>query len=136
MKLIYKQCPQASPEPVTTFTDGDRHFYVCRFLKLKEGPPDAAEFCQSLAKLHSYESPDGNFGFHCATYNGDLRQNNTASQSWANFFKVSLEELHQTLKSRLGPSFGFDARDAEQFNGLFQVLLDLVVPNRKYALYI
>ncbi|KAK2853296.1 hypothetical protein FQN49_005206 [Arthroderma sp. PD_2] len=64
------------------------HYYICAFYKLQEVDLlDRAEFCKSLATLHKQSvSPNGKFGYHVVTYNGDLPQDNGYTDSWEGFF--------------------------------------------------
>ncbi|KAI0870235.1 Fructosamine kinase-domain-containing protein [Hypoxylon argillaceum] len=88
---IYAITPDFCPRPVAwgTFkTDKDSHLYICKFYEFTDGLPNPTMFCANLAKFHSsHTSPTGKFGFHIVTYNGDLPQDNTWSDSWEAFFE-------------------------------------------------
>ncbi|GLA18490.1 hypothetical protein AnigIFM63309_001098 [Aspergillus niger] len=63
------------------------HYYFCQFYELSEELPEPVEFCEKVAFLHSRsKSPNGKFGFHVVTYNGDLPQENGYADTWEEFF--------------------------------------------------
>ncbi len=72
--------------------------------------PDPEPFCQKLAALHSASRvPNGRFGFHCTTYNGDLPQDNTWSDSWEAFFANGLRHVLKVREDRAGLNAELDA---------------------------
>jgi len=123
---IYALTPDFCPRPIAwgTFkTDPDSHFYVCKFYDfIKDiSVPAPDSFCQKLAELHSqHTSPEGKFGFHCTTYNGDLPQDNTWCDSWETFFANALRQVLKVREERAGPS--------EALNSLQPALFNKVIP--------
>ncbi|KAJ2988233.1 hypothetical protein NUW58_g4087 [Xylaria curta] len=109
---IYAITPDFSPKPISwgTFkTDRDSHFYICKFYEFADGLPNPKMFCANLAKLHSsHTSPTGKFGFHVVTYNGDLPQDNTWSDSWEAFFESGFRHVLNIREARAGPSAELD----------------------------
>ncbi|KAI1116129.1 Fructosamine kinase-domain-containing protein [Nemania sp. NC0429] len=109
---IYEITPDFCPKPIAwgTFkTDEDSHFYICKFYEFTDGLPDPKMFCAKLAKLHSsHTSPTGKFGFHVVTYNGDLPQYNTWSDSWEAFFEIGFNRVLKIREARAGPSAELD----------------------------
>ncbi len=94
---------------------------MCKFYHFTEGVPEPISFTERLAALHSSSaSLDGQFGFHCVTYNGDLPQYTTWSNSWEDFFSKALRHIFQIRESRAGPS--------EELNALLPDLFEKVVP--------
>lgn len=99
----------------------DAHFYICKFYDFAEGVPSPASFCEKLARLHSSStSPEGKFGFHCTTYNGNLPQDNTWSESWEKFFNNGLRHVLKVREERAGPS--------PELELLSPTLFDKVIP--------
>lgn len=97
------------------------HFYLCKFYHFFEGVPEPENFCEKLARLHSsHTSPEGKFGFHCTTYNGDLPQDNTWSDSWEAFFAKGLRHVLNVREERAGPDVELDE--------LLPALFDKVIP--------
>lgn len=116
--------PDFCPKPIAWGSlrdEPDGHFYLCKFYDFTEGVPEPSSFCQKLARLHSAQtSPEGKFGFHCTTYNGNLPQDNTWSDSWEVFFERGLRHVLEVREERAGP-------DAE-LERVLPVLFDKVIP--------
>lgn len=121
---IYAVAPDFCPRPIAwgTFRDNpDLHFYLCKFYHFTEGLPEPISFCNKLARLHlTHRSPNGKFGFHCTTYNGDLPQDNTWCNSWEAFFSNGLRHVLRVREERAGPCHKLDA--------LLPLLFDKVIP--------
>ena len=77
-KAIHSLLPDFAPEPLawgTYQSVPDTHFYLCGFREMIGEMPDPRKFAARLAALHqTSKSPEGKFGFHMATYNGNLPQ--------------------------------------------------------------
>ncbi|KAK4233904.1 Fructosamine kinase-domain-containing protein [Achaetomium macrosporum] len=106
--------PDFCPKPAAWGSLGDEpdgYFYVCKFYDFADGVmPDPISFCEKLARLHSsHTSPEGKFGFHCTTHNGDLPQDNTWSDCWEGFFSNGLRHVLQLREERAGPNAELDA---------------------------
>ncbi|KAK8061558.1 hypothetical protein PG994_007924, partial [Apiospora phragmitis] len=104
---IYAITPEFCPKPIalgTLQSDPDSHFYICKFYDLVEKElPAPKAFGSSLAKLHSsHTSPSGQFGFHVVTYNGDLPQDNTWSESWEAFLLNGFQHVLRIREQRGG----------------------------------
>lgn len=122
---IYDITPDFCPKPIAwgSFRDEeDAHFYVCKFYSFENGvKPKPRPFCEKLSRLHScHKSPGGKFGFHCATYNGDLPQDNTWSDSWETFFDRGLRHVLAVREERAGPN--------PELESLLPDLFDKVIP--------
>ncbi len=121
---IYSITPDFCPRPIawgTFANDPNSHFYVCKFYNFVEGVPEPVSFSKNVAKLHSNAtSPNGKFGFHCVTYNGDLPQDNTWFDSWEAFYENGLRHVLKLREERAGPSAELDA--------LLPSLFDKVIP--------
>jgi fructosamine-3-kinase len=110
---IHSITPDFCPKPIawgTFHEDSDSHFYVCKFYEFTDGVPEPVSFCEKLARLHAGgTSPEGKFGFHCTTYNGDLPQENSWSDSWEAFFDKGLRHVLKVREERAGPNQELDA---------------------------
>ncbi|KAI0135871.1 Fructosamine kinase-domain-containing protein [Daldinia grandis] len=121
---IYNIIPDFCPKPIawgTYASDPASHFYICKFYGFAEGVPEPKGFAEKLSRLHSsHTSPNGKFGFHCVTYNGNLPQNNSWFDSWEAFFANSLRHLLEIREERAGPNVELD--------GLLSTLFSRVIP--------
>ncbi|KAI1759680.1 NADP-dependent oxidoreductase domain-containing protein [Hypoxylon sp. FL1150] len=121
---IYSITPDFCPKPIawgTFASDPESHFYICKFYEFTQGVPEPVSFCEKLARLHSdHSSPNGKFGFHCVTYNGNLPQDNSWSDSWEEFFANGLRHILNVREERAGPNAELDA--------LLPSLFDRVIP--------
>ncbi|KAH6611491.1 hypothetical protein Trco_001511 [Trichoderma cornu-damae] len=121
---IHSITPEFCPKPIgwgTFEKDSKSHFYICKFYDFVEGVPEPGSFCEKLARLHaSHSSPEGKFGFHCTTYNGNLPQDNTWCDSWEAFFANGLRHVLKVREERAGLNPELDA--------LLPSLFDKVIP--------
>ncbi|KAI0378272.1 Fructosamine kinase-domain-containing protein [Hypomontagnella monticulosa] len=121
---IYSIAPDFSPKPIawgTFANDPTSHFYICKSYNFTKGVPEPASFCEKLARLHSsHTSPNGKFGFHCVTYNGNLPQDNSWSDSWEEFFANGLRHILKIRQERAGPN--------AELAALLPPLFDKVIP--------
>jgi protein-ribulosamine 3-kinase len=140
---IHRSAPKFCPEPITwggEDQDGEGYFYVCEWLDFVNHRPNPEIFCKQLADLHSnncqldsaFKLPENWFGFHCATYSGDLPQDITGSPWWEIVFVRLLKKLLQQLERRtLSNKQGVPEESAElskQLDGLKDVLFSHVIP--------
>ncbi|PGH18077.1 hypothetical protein AJ79_00704 [Helicocarpus griseus UAMH5409] len=113
-----------APKPIArgTFRSRpDAHYYICKFYELDERVPEPAEFCARLAELHkSSISPNGKFGFHVVTYNGNLPQENGYADTWEQFFTKGFEHMLNLNLERGGPW--------EEMEALKPAMLSKVIP--------
>jgi len=80
------------------------HYYLCRYHELAEELPEPTTFCAKVAELHTkHESPNGKFGFHVVTYNGDLPQENGYTDTWEEFFINGFKHMLNMNIERGGP---------------------------------
>ena len=121
--MMHSICPFC-PKPVAwgTFSDDpESHFYICKFFGLTEGIPEPVKFCKRPAQLHSKQcSPNGKFGFHVVTYNGNLPQDNTWRDSWEDFFTQGVRDVVRVREQRAGPH--------EELNSLLPTLYHKIIP--------
>ncbi|MCJ1269176.1 hypothetical protein MMC22_009065 [Lobaria immixta] len=99
----------------------DTHFYLCEFRSLGEELPEPPVFCQKLAELHKNGvSPNGKFGFHVVTYNGNLPQENGFTDTWEEFFANGLKHMLRLNFEAGGPS--------QQLEDLMPSMFEKVIP--------
>ncbi|KAL6698188.1 Fructosamine kinase domain-containing protein [Trichoderma pleuroticola] len=126
---IHNISPNFCPKPIgwgTLKTESNSHFYICSFYKFTGGMPEPASFCEKLAQLHLSSrplSPNGRFGFHCRTYNGDLAQENTWSDRWELFFADGLRDVSKIRRKRAGRSLELEALEPALFDKVIPRLL-------------
>lgn len=121
--LIDSASPGLCPNPIAwgTFKSlPDVHFCVFTFYQLEEALPDIDFLCEQLSVLHNHSSPNGKFGFHVTTYNGNLAQKNDWNDSWEMFFAAGLKHVLNLREERAGPCTELD----QLLPGLF----DKVIP--------
>lgn len=106
--LMHQLAPNFCPKPITWGTlkaPPNSHFYLCTFHEMSAGMPEPLEFCRQLAHLHStHASPDGKFGFHVTTYNGNLPQDNTWVDTWEECFTNGIRHVFSVYRDRAGSS--------------------------------
>ncbi|KAN0101978.1 Fructosamine/Ketosamine-3-kinase [Hyaloscypha variabilis] len=94
MKAIHAISPGFVSKPIawgTYETVQDTHFFLCEFRDMMEDMPEPHKFTSCLADLHqNSKSPNGKFGFHVATYGGNLPQMNDWEDSWETLFAKSM----------------------------------------------
>lgn len=121
---IYTIIPDFCPKPVgwgSLSGAEDTHFYICKWHNFAEGVPAPESFCKKLTTLHSsLTSPEGKFGFHCTTYNGNLPQDNTWNDSWEDFFTNGLRDVLRIREERAGRN--------EELDNLLPALFEKVIP--------
>jgi protein-ribulosamine 3-kinase len=105
---IYAIVPEYTNYPIAwgAFKDvPDTYFYLCLFRTFSEALLEPSDFCAKLALLHHKSvSPNGKFGFHVVTYNGDLPQANNYTNTWEDCFTNGLKHMIKLNEERAGPS--------------------------------
>ncbi|MCJ1399879.1 hypothetical protein MMC11_003082 [Xylographa trunciseda] len=121
---IYSISPDFVPKPIawgSCKSVSDTHFYLAEFKNLALKLPESASFCERLAELHKNGvSPSGKFGFHVTTYNGDLPQENSFTDTWEEFFANGLRHMFKLNVELAGP--------CKQLEVLMPKLFDKVIP--------
>lgn len=116
--------PDFVPEPIAWGSYKslpDTHFYLCEFRSLGEELPEPPVFCQKVAELHKNGvSPNGKFGFHVVTYNGNLPQENGFTDTWEEFFVNGLKHMLRLNFEVAGPS--------QQLEDLIPSMFEKVIP--------
>lgn len=96
-----------TPKPIASGTFEalpDSHYYICKFHELQQRMPSSQDLCSEVAALHQKsKSPNGKFGFHVTTYNGNVPQNNNYADTWEEFFTRGFEHMLDLSVERGGP---------------------------------
>lgn len=98
-RLLHSFSPNGLPKPVafgTYASDPDSHFYLCAFIDMALRIPDPAKFCAVLAEMHQNSighSPEGKYGFHVSTYQGNMPQNNSWTDTWEEYYIRGLKDF-------------------------------------------
>ena len=125
-KLLHSFSPETIPAPVafgTYASKADTHFYLCAFVDMTMRIPDPAKFCASLAKMHQNSighSPEGKYGFHVSTFQGNMPQNNTWTDTWEEYYVRGLKDFMQQEQAVHGRS--------EELEELLVPFFEKVVP--------
>jgi protein-ribulosamine 3-kinase len=124
MSAIHSLMPGFVPKPIawgTYETIPDTHFFLCEYREMTDEMPDPYKFTARLSALHqNSNSPNGKFGFHITTYNGNLPQLTDWEESWEVYFTKSMRWALQLVLEAQGPEPEFDV--------LVPVLFDKVIP--------
>ncbi|KAH8810735.1 Fructosamine kinase-domain-containing protein [Xylogone sp. PMI_703] len=115
-------CPK--PRAWGTFkSNPDLHFLLSDFVEMDQEIPEKDIFTTMLADFHLASralSPNGKFGFHCTTYNGNLAQDNTWTDTWEEYYKNNIIHMLQLEEEARGPS--------DELRELSRQLLERVIP--------
>ncbi|KAK9418707.1 putative protein-ribulosamine 3-kinase [Seiridium unicorne] len=115
MSEIFEALPSIAPRPRGYGEFQNRkgtHFFVCDYLNITHDLPDPERLGKKLAELHhKSRSPNGQFGFHCTTFDGEKPLNTTWDSNWTSFFKRLISDVYQLEK---------------EVNGLWQPLEDVM----------
>ncbi|KAL8652145.1 MAG: hypothetical protein Q9226_004390 [Calogaya cf. arnoldii] len=109
-KLLHSFSPNGLPKPVafgTYASDPDSHFYLCAFIDMALRIPDPAKFCAMLAETHQNSighSPEGKYGFHVSTYQGNMPQNNGWTDTWEEYYVRGLKDFIKQEQAVQGQS--------------------------------
>lgn len=124
MREICNISPSFAPRPISWGSCAERsgrHYLLLEFHDFESGLPSPSDFARELAKLHSESSsPNGMFGFHMTTCNGNLPQDNTWTASWETFFSNGIRSMLALEEKSRGPS--------KELQDLSVDLLNKVIP--------
>ena len=113
MTAIQAVSPSFAPKPVAwgTFkSNSELHFFLCDFHEMDGETPNAKTFTARLAEMHQKPvSPTGKYGFHLTTYNGNLPQDCTWTETWEECYRNNLSAclvskkrlVDQTMTSKI-----------------------------------
>lgn len=77
--------------------------FLCDFIEITNGNPDPVQLCTRLAQMHqASESPNGQFGFHINTCQGNLPQQTAWNSSWVNFYIQLVKGAMQLNREKNG----------------------------------
>lgn len=125
-KSLYQIAPNFIPRPIgagTYKSNPDTHFCLSEYVDMIDELPDMQKFCAYLAKMHRDSiplSPDGKFGFHVVTYNGDKPRDVTWCDTWEDMFSRSMRKRVEQEREAQGPS--------EELEQLLPALFEKVIP--------
>lgn len=125
MVELYKTCPDLVPEPYAwgrlDVSSPDTYYFLCDFIEMSNISPDPIQLATKLVQLHQVsESPNGMFGFHIDTCQGNLPQRTAWNPSWVDFYIQLVRGAMALNKERNG-----DWKNLEQ---LVDRLITHVVP--------
>lgn len=108
MSAIYSADPGLVPEPIlqdTFRSKPDVSFLLCKFRDMRETLPDPAALAARIANLHqTSQSPNGKFGFHCATSHGIVPIDHGWFGSWEDYFSITTRLLISQEQRAQGPN--------------------------------
>ena len=88
LREISRAVPGLCPTPIGygPLSSSSGYFFLCTFHNLSSSTNPKAQAAE-LAKLHSYTSPNGKYGFHVPTCCGSTKMPNDWESSWSQFFE-------------------------------------------------
>ncbi len=125
-KALYDIAGDFLPRPLgagTYKSDPDTHFCLSDYVDMIDELPDLQKFCAKIAKMHRdsiSHSPNGQFGFHVVTYNGNKARDTTWCDTWEESFTRLIKRRFQQEAEAQGPSAELDE--------LIPPLLEKVIP--------
>jgi protein-ribulosamine 3-kinase len=124
METIYAVTPHFAARPLSwgTFKSNPTlHFFLCDFIPMDDELPELNTFVESLAQLHrESKSPEGKFGFHVTTYNGNLFQDLRWTDTWEECFVNGTRKDFELEREARGPS--------DELDKLIVPLFEKVIP--------
>ncbi|KAH0556464.1 hypothetical protein GP486_005629, partial [Trichoglossum hirsutum] len=127
MRAIHAVTPTFVPEPYawgTYESAPDTHFFLCEYREMAEELPDPNKLATKLAGLHLRGgSPDGKFGFHVTTFNGNMPQDNGWTDTWEEFYSKGLRHVLKLEIEAQGPSDELEELKAPMFDVVIPRLL-------------
>lgn len=109
-KVIYQLMPDFIPQPLgygkySGNEDPPMYFYLSEFVDMDVATaPDPVEFTDRLAEMHkTSQSPNGKFGFHVTTCDGDRAHVVDWEESWAVFYRKLFLGVCKLDLARNGP---------------------------------
>ncbi|CAO1601636.1 hypothetical protein XANCAGTX0491_005285 [Xanthoria calcicola] len=111
MTAIRAVSPTFAPKPTAwgTFkTNPDLHFFLCDFHHMDPETPNASTLTARLAEMHKKSiSPNGKYGFHLTTYNGNLPQDCTWTDTWEECYRNNLKRMFDLEEEARGSDGDF-----------------------------
>lgn len=124
MTTMHQVIPDSTPAPIAWGTYASRsniHFFLCHFVDVIDEVPNVETFTVEVAELHAQSSsPNGKHGFPVPTYMGQMAQYHSWTESWEEFFTLSMERLMTTIEESQGPD--------EELRKLFGQTMSMLVP--------
>ncbi|KAL8883970.1 MAG: hypothetical protein Q9215_007886 [Flavoplaca cf. flavocitrina] len=98
-------------------------FMFVLFIDMALRIPDLAKFCAVLAEMHQNSighSPEGKYGFHVPTFQGNMEQNNGWTNKWEEYYVRGLRDFIKQEQAVQGRS--------EELDELLVPFFEKVVP--------
>lgn len=110
------------------------HYYLCKYFELDEKlPKPYYDSCKKLATLHTKSlAPNGKFGFHKTTHNGDVLLENGFTGSWGEFLSNGLAYTLDLNLKRGSPWEGIQLYRNIMFGKMIPRLLRLMENNSRF----
>ncbi|CAI6336637.1 unnamed protein product [Periconia digitata] len=104
---LYKNAPDFVPEPYAwgklNVAHPETYYFLCDFIEMTSQNPDPDQLCTKLARLHQESvSPNGKFGFHVNTCQGNLPQQTKWHENWMGFYIQLVNGAMQLNRERNG----------------------------------
>ncbi|CAJ2507841.1 Uu.00g090270.m01.CDS01 [Anthostomella pinea] len=123
-QVIHTTIPGFAPEPIAwgSFRGAeDHHFFLSSFHEMKDEVSEIEAFVRCLASLHMNAlSPNGKYGFHVTTYNGNIPQDVRWTDTWEECFLNGTKQDFELEREARGPS--------DELDQLRTPLLEKVIP--------
>ena len=120
----YSLIPTNVPRPIAVGTyasDAKKHFFLAEFRDMLDELPPISELVSVITQLHQRSmSPNGKFGFHVTTYQGNQPLNNSWCDTWEEYFTREMRDIIKIESAIQG-------QDAE-LDDLAEKLITQVIP--------
>ncbi|KAH9906283.1 Fructosamine kinase-domain-containing protein [Xylariomycetidae sp. FL2044] len=127
IKVIHSTMPEFAPEPIAWGSfkgNDDLHFFLCSFHDMDDEVPEMGSFVRCLASLHANAlSPNGKYGFHVTTYNGNMPQDVRWTDTWEECFLNGTRKDFELETEARGLSDEFDTLKIPLFEKVIPRLL-------------
>ena len=124
MTTLHQVIPDSTPAPIawgTYASNQNIHFFLCHFVDVIDEVPEVEAFTAKVAELHvNSTSPNDQFGFPVPTYMGEMAQYHEWTESWEDFFTLSMRRLMSAIEEAQGQD--------QELKDLFEKTMRIVVP--------
>jgi protein-ribulosamine 3-kinase len=125
MSELSKWAPFLAPEPHSwgryKLDEPEAYFFLSQYIEMNDEMPEPTQLCEKLARLHRESiSPNGQYGFHITTCQGQVAQSVSWEQDWTLFFIKLLEHVINLDFERNG--------DWSELDRVERRLIDSVIP--------
>ncbi|KKY18182.1 putative vegetative incompatibility protein 4 [Phaeomoniella chlamydospora] len=128
MSELYKWMPNFVPKPHSwgkyKVTEPETYFFICEYLDMIDRMPDPSDLCSKVAQLHRIStSPDGRFGFHVSTCQGQTPQAVGWEDTWTALFTKLLHHVVDIDMETNGYWEGLDQLEKKIFSHVIPLLI-------------